>query len=377
MIRELASLPAKGASGILAGMFVTAPPRKTSFVRHLPACLLAFALAASPAVAQTPTTADTGYFTGPDRTQRLIAGAKKEGSLTLYSSAQVEVMTAVGNAFEKKYGVKVSLWRGASEQILQRVLTEARGGRFFADVMETAGPNIEAANREKLLQDIVTPAASELMPEAVSRERPWIVSRLSVFVIAYNTNVVKKADTPRRFEDLLDAKWKGKLGIEADDNNWLMAVTGALGEDRGLKLFRDMAAKNGISVRKGHALLANLVASAEVPVAISSYVDEVDSLKKAGAPIDSVFAAPTIAMPTAVAVFRRAQHPYAAVLFVDFLLSEEGQKILAAHNIVPTNLKVQRLPQDVKLVFMDVGKYLDESAKWTQLYRDIFVTRSR
>jgi iron(III) transport system substrate-binding protein len=325
--------------------------------------LLALAIATSTATAQTLTTADTGHFTGPDRTARLIAGAKKEGSLTLYSSAQVEVMTAVGNAFERKYGVKVSLWRGASEQILQRVLTEARGGRFFADVMETAGPNIEAANREKLLQDIVTPVASELMPEAVSREHPWIVSRLSVFVIAYNTNVVKQAEAPKRFEDLLDTKWKGKLGIEADD--------------RGLKLFRDMAAKNGISVRKGHALLANLVASAEVPVAISAYVDEIDSLKKAGAPIDSVFVAPTIAMPTAVAGFKRAPHPYAAVLFVDFLLSEEGQKILSQHNIVPTNLKVQRLPQDVKLVFMDVGRYLDESAKWTRLYRDIFVTRAR
>src|SRR5882762_10046598 len=181
-------------------MFDTVTPRKTCFLRLLPV-LFSFALAASGASAQTVSTADTGHFAGPDRTARLIAGAKKEATLTLYSSAQVEVMTAVGNAFEKKYAVKVSLWRGASEQILQRVLTEARGGRVFADVMETAGPNIEAANREKLLQDIVTPVASELMPEAVSPQRPWIVSRLSVFVIAYNTNVVKKADAPKRFED--------------------------------------------------------------------------------------------------------------------------------------------------------------------------------
>ena len=82
-------------------------------------------------------------------------------------------------------------------------------------------------------------------------------------------------------------------------------------------------------------------------------------------------------MPTAVAAFKRAPHPYAAVLFVDYLLSEEGQRILAAHSIVPTHLKVQRLPADAQLVFMDVGKYLDENAKWTRLYREIFVTRSR
>jgi iron(III) transport system substrate-binding protein len=78
-----------------------------------------------------------------------------------------------------------------------------------------------------------------------------------------------------------------------------------------------------------------------------------------------------------VGVLKRAAHPYAAVLFSDFLLSEDGQRILARHNIVPTNTKVQRLPAGVKLVFMDVGKYLDENAKWARTYKDIFVTRVR
>ena len=154
----------------------------------------------------------------------MIAGAKKEGSLTLYSSAQVAVMTAVGEAFQKKYGVKVDLWRGASEQIFQRVQAEARAGRLVADVMETAGPSMEAARRGQLLQDIVTPVTAELMPEAYAAQRPWIVSRLSVFTIAYNTNLVRQADVPASYDGLLDPKWKGKLGIEADDNNWLMTV---------------------------------------------------------------------------------------------------------------------------------------------------------
>ena len=101
---------------------------------------LAAFLTLSAVQAQTLTTAETGHFTGPDRIQRLIAGAKKEGTLTLYSSAQVAVMTAVGKAFEAKYGVKVNLWRGASEQIFQRVQAEARANRLVADVMETAGP---------------------------------------------------------------------------------------------------------------------------------------------------------------------------------------------------------------------------------------------
>jgi iron(III) transport system substrate-binding protein len=339
------------------------------------ACFVVFA--ASVASAQTLTTADTGHFTGADRTQRLIAGAKKEGALTVYSSAQIAVMTAVGNAFEKKYGVKFTLWRGSSEQIVQRVQAEARANRLVADVVETAGPSMEAMSRAQLLQDIATPVTAELMPEATAQGRPWIVSRLSVFTLAYNTNRVRKADIPANYEGLLDPKWKGRLGIEADDNNWLMTATAALGEERGLKLMRDIVAKNGISVWKGHSLMANQVVSGEVPVALTAYVDEIETLKKTGAPIDYAFATPTVAMPTAVGVFKRAPHPHAAVLFADFVLSEEGQKILAGHGMVTTNLKVQRLPSDVKLVFMDVGKYLDESAKWARLYRETFVSNAR
>jgi iron(III) transport system substrate-binding protein len=333
--------------------------------------------AASVASAQPLTSAGTGHFAGADRTQRLIAGAKKEGALTVYSSAQVAVMTAVGGAFEKKYGVKFTLWRGSSEQIVQRVQAEARANRLVADVVETAGPSMEAISRQQLLQEIATPVTAELMPEATASGRPWIVSRLSVFTLAYNTNRVRKADIPTNYEGLLDPKWKGRLGIEADDNNWLMTATAALGEERGLKLMRDIVAKNGISVWKGHSLMANQVVSGEVPVALTAYVDEIETLKKTGAPIDYAFATPTVAMPTAVGVFKRAPHPHAAVLFADFVLSEEGQKILAAHGMVTTNLKVQRLPSDVKLVFMDVGKYLDESAKWARLYRETFVSNAR
>jgi iron(III) transport system substrate-binding protein len=321
--------------------------------------------------------AEIARLTGANRETRLIAGAKKEGTLTLYSSAPTAVMTAVTAAFTRKYGVKVELWRGGSEQILQRVMTEARGGRAGVDVMETAGPEIEAVNRANLLQIVETPMVSGLIPEAYVRTRPWIVSRLSVFVIAYNTRLVRPAEAPKTLRDLADPKWKGKLGLEADDSNWLMSVSGALGGDAGLALFRDVVAKNGISVRKGHTLLANLVASGEVPVALDAYLDEVSQLKKAGAPIEAVFGAPVIAMPTAVAVFKNAVHPHAAVLFMDYLLSEEGQALLALRNVVPSHAKLQRLAPGVRLVFMDSGKFLDEHASWTRTYRDIFLSRGR
>ena len=318
---------------------------------------------------------DPAQLTGPDRTARLIAGAKKEGFLNLYSSAITEHMNAVMAAFEKKYGVKVRLWRGGSEEILQRTVTEARGGRFDMDVVETASPQLIAIGREKLLADVQTPVAADLMREAIIPGQP-LPSRLIVFTGAYNTNLIKKSDLPKTYEDLANPKWKGKLGIEADDNNWLMAMASAMGEAKGIALFRDIVTKNGISVRKGHTLMANLVASGEVPVALTIYYHEVEPLKRAGAPIEELNIAPMFAFTAGAGVASRSPHPNAAVLFVDFLLSD-GQKILADHDNVPTNVKFQRLPKDIKLSFLDVPRYMDQSAKWTKLYKDILASQKR
>jgi len=333
-------------------------------------------LLAWPLRARAQSAADPAHFTGPDRTARLIAGAKKEGVLNLYSSAITEHMAAVIAAFEKTYAVKVRLWRGASEEILQRTVTEARGGHFEVDVVETAAPQIVAIGREKLLQDVRTPISADLMRETMIPGEAWLPSRLIIFTGAYNTSLIKRADLPKTYEDLVNPKWKGKLGIETDDNNWLMGLGGALGEEKALKLFSDIVARNGMSVRKGHTLMANLVASGEVPIALTIYYHEVEPLKRAGAPIDELDLAPVLAFTAGAGVAKRAPHPYAAVLFLDFLLSD-GQKILAAHDNVPTNVKFQRLPQGLKLSFLDVPKYMDQSAKWTKLYKDILANQRR
>ena len=159
-------------------------------------------------------------------------------------------------AFEKKYGVKVRVWRGSSENVVQRSVTEARGGRYDADVFETGGAAMESLHREKLLQEVKSPRLAELNPAALTAHGEWTGTRYNVFVAAYNTKLVKKDELPKSYDDLLDPRWKGKLGIEADDTDWFGAVIDQLGEERGLKLFRDIVATNGISVRKGHTLLA-------------------------------------------------------------------------------------------------------------------------
>jgi iron(III) transport system substrate-binding protein len=150
---------------------------------------------AIPARAQS--IAEIARYAGPDRTQRLVDGAKKEGLVTIYSSAVIADTNAIIQAFEKKYGVQVRLWRGSSDDILRRAVTEARGERYDADLAETAGDSMEGLQRERLLAEVSSPVFAQLMPGAVMTHRGWIADRLSVFTVAYNTTVIQAAELPR------------------------------------------------------------------------------------------------------------------------------------------------------------------------------------
>jgi iron(III) transport system substrate-binding protein len=329
---------------------------------------------ASPAAAQSaPSVADVATYSGADRAQKLLDGAKKEGTLTLYTSATVEDMKVLTDAFEKKYGIKTQVWRASGENVVQRAVVEARGSRFDVDVFETDGPVMESLHREKLLQEFKSPVLANLAPQAIPPHREWIGDRLQIFTAAYNTNQIKKADLPKSYEDLLDPKWKGKLGIEAADVDWFEGVVTALGEEKGLKLLRDIAAKNGLSVRKGHTLLTNLVVSGEVPLALTNYLYKVEQLKHDGAPVDSFVLPPQLARFQGTGLAKHSPHPYAAALFLDWLLSD-GQEILAKRDFFPSNIKVKPLP-DMPLTFIDPAQVLDGSEKWSKLFNDIILNQ--
>jgi iron(III) transport system substrate-binding protein len=316
-------------------------------------------------------------YDGEDRQQRLIDGAKKEGELTLYTSATVDDMAVINGAFEKKYGVKVKMWRAASDTILTRSLAEAQAGRFAADVVEASTPILEALHREKLMAAVKSPYQADLIAQAVPAHREWVGSRLNVFVHAYNSNLVKKEDLPKRYEDLLDPKWKGKLGIEATDEDWFATLVDSMGEQKGLQLFRDIKAKNGLSVRKGHTLLTKLVASGEVPFALTVYNFTADQIQKLGAPLVWYVMPPAVARANGLAVSRKAPHPNAAILYYDFMISEEGQQILLKRNFVPTSTKVESPLGKTPLKVVDPAQILDDDQKWLTLYDQIVVKGSK
>jgi iron(III) transport system substrate-binding protein len=328
----------------------------------------ALALVAGNALAQHPAT-----FEGADRDARLLAGAKKEGELLIYTSAQADDIGLVAKAFEQKYGLKVTMWRAGSEKVLQRAVAEAKGNRHTVDLVETNGPELEMLHREGLAQAVKSPHLADIIPAAKQPHGEWVGTRLNVFALAYNTKAVKKEDLPKSYEDLALPRWKGRLGIEADDNEWLAGVLAQIGEQKGVQIFRDIVQKNGISVRRGHTLLTNLVASGEVPLALTVYNYKAEQLKNQGAPIDWFAIGKAVARPNGAAVMKRAPHPHAAVLFYDFELSEEGQRILAKRDFVPTNRKVDTPLNKIPLLVVDPKVMLDEQAKWSKLYEELFL----
>jgi iron(III) transport system substrate-binding protein len=314
-------------------------------------------------------------YGGPDRARRLIAAAQKEGSFALYTSFAEKDLPTLTVAFEKKYGVKVKVWRAGSEKVLQRTLAEAAARRHEVDAIHSSALEMETLHREKILQAVTSPRSTELIAGALRPHGEWVATYLSVWVQAYNTQLVKKEDLPNTFQDLLDPKWKGRLGIEANVPEWYSTVVLSMGEERGIQFFRDLVARNGISVRTGHSLLNNMVVAGEVPLALTVYNFMAEAARRKGAAIDWFALEPAVARMSGVGIARRAPHPNAALLFYDFMLSTEAQELLVAMEYVPTN-PIVRSPLAVRrFTLVDPAVALDESDKWTKSFDEVILRR--
>jgi iron(III) transport system substrate-binding protein len=280
--------------------------------------------------------------------------AKREGTLTLYTSLAPTESKPLADAFEKKYGVRVQLWRGLSEEVVQRTITEAKGRRYAVDVVETNGPEMEMIAREKLLGTA------------------WSPDRLNLYVVGYNTTRVKRAEIPATYEGFTDPKWKGRVALEATDSEWMATVIKSEPGNKGMDLMRKLAALRP-ALRKGHVLLASLVAAGDVQVGLAMYNSNIETLKRKGAPIDFVPVQPVVARPQGIGVARNAPHPNAAQLFRDFVLSAEGQKLFESMGRTP--VKVTSQTNSFRFTLIDPATVLDESARWDGIWNDLFIRR--
>src|SRR6266702_4188824 len=278
-------------------------------------------------------------YRGADRAQRLVSQAKKEGGLSLYSTMTSEDAGPLLAAFEKKYGIKVAMWRAINQKLVQRALAEARAGKYPVDVYEGSGHGMEILHREGLLEKFWSPAFG---------------------------------DIPGTYEELLQPRWSGNLGIEASDVMWFAAVAKAMGEAKGLAYFEKLAGMKP-QIRSGHTLMTELVAAGEIPVVLTLYNQAVDKLKERGAPIDWKPLPPAFGRADGIALAKQAPHPHAALLFADFVLSPEGQRIIKAASRVPVNRTVDSSFQKFNFRIIDLSTLVDEWDTWEMRWQTLFL----
>jgi iron(III) transport system substrate-binding protein len=334
----------------------------------------ALALHAGSALAQSSlaSLAEIAVYQGADRAERLIEGAKAEGALTLYTVTPVEDITAITEAFTAKYGIPVTVWRASSEDVLRRAVDETKAGRHDVDVIETNGPELEALHRENILQAITSPVTVDIFPPAVPAHHEWVGSRLNIITAAYNTDLVDAASVPTTWQDLLKPEWKGKLAIEAEAYDWLATVVDSFpSQEEGIAFFTELAKTNGLSLRKGHTLLANMTVSGEVPLALTTYQYKTVQLKADGAPINWLALEPSVARINGLGVSRTATHPNAALLFYEFTLTD-AQKILLDRGFTPTNTAIAPLPADLNIKVVNPAAMLDQLAEWRETFKSVF-----
>lgn len=309
-----------------------------------------------------------------DRDQRLIEKAKQEGALILYTSSPTARVTPMAKVFETKYGIKLEIWRANSDKIVQRAISEAQGKRNSVDVIETNGPDMESMAREKLLSVFYSPYIADVPSFGIPPHRQWISDRMNVIVMAYNTNKVRKEELPKNFEGFLDPKWKGRIGIESTDSDWMATFIKIRGQEQGMNFFKKLSEMRP-DVRTGHILLAELVAAGEIPIGLTVYNTTVETIKQKGAPIDWVALDPVIARPQGIGVAKNAPHPHAALLYADFVLSPEGQKLLESVGDIPTSIKVKSKLSNFKYDMTDSAAVLDAGDKWDKIWNELILKK--
>jgi len=316
------------------------------------AIVLGFLTAVAAPFASAQSFAELASDDSPSRHQRLVEAARKEGSVTVYTSNAAETIKLLSADFEKRYGVRVNVWRASSVKVLQRMVAEKKANRWDFDAVGVSSPELDALYREQLLQEVRSGWHKEMLEGTLPAHRGWAPQFINVFVQAYNTQAVSKQDLPKRWADLLDPRWRGKLGVEAKAGEWYCSLLKDLGEEKGGALFREIAERNGWSVRSGNSVLANMVVSGEVPLALAVYSHMTDQAKQQAAPVEWFAIDPMIGRSNGVGVSRKPPHPNAALLFYEYAISD-GQPLMLKLNYLSPMKNLPSPLRSAKMRFVD------------------------
>jgi iron(III) transport system substrate-binding protein len=269
-------------------------------------------------------------FLGTAMGQSLLEGARKEGQVVFYASMEAVSAQKIVAAFEKKYPfIKVDATRIGSERMATRLVAEAQARKVRADVVQQSGFDFFGGLQKGLFDSYFSPERAAFTPEYRDEKGLWVMPAATLNVIAYNKKMVAAGDAPKSFWDLVEPKWKGQLLMDENESKWMAGMISYFGEAKAMDLMRKLAGQD-IQFRTGHSLLQTLLAAGERAVVVVAFANGVDRLKKDGAPIEWVGAEPIIGLTFGSAVVKDAPHPNAARLLSDFLLSREGQEVIAS-----------------------------------------------
>jgi iron(III) transport system substrate-binding protein len=306
----------------------------------------------------------------------VVERAKAEGEVVLYTAWGLDTVQVLQKGFTQKYPfLKVNVLRMRSERLLSRTIVEHRQKIYQADVF--SGSQLAMLNHKKEghLQKYISPEQAAFPREYKDPEGYWTAVHIDTRVLAYNTKLIARSEAPKTYEDLLQPKWKGKMAIDEAEYIMYGTILEMMGREKG-RAFMKKLSQQELSLRSGHSLLTQLLIGGEYPIYADGFGNNIEQFKAKGAPIDWIGLEPVIVSlyPAGMAV--NAPHPNAAKLFVDFLLSKEGQQVgkLAArmpgrsdveppYPVLTKGLKLYPVPSSVAERYGEI----------TKEFRDLFL----
>ncbi|HWP23161.1 MAG TPA: extracellular solute-binding protein [Candidatus Binatia bacterium] len=313
---------------------------------------------------------------GAQSWDELYKAALKEGGVVNFYGTLAQINAErILPVFEKRFpGLKVNHVDATADKLAARAITEARGGRVLADVFQMALENVLQVIDQKLAVDWLPPEAADY--PANLKGANWLAADMVIIIGAWNTNLVKKEDEPKQFDDFADPKWKGKLIAEARDVELLIGLARHKykNDEKAFDLIRKLAANN-VEFHKGHSELAEFLVAGQAAACVTCYAHHYPPRIRKGAPLGYMLNE-GIATITANALAKDAPHPNAAKLFYRWSASEEGQKAYAAGGRLPPHPKVQPREKIKPAVIYPIGT--DEIKEWKRyekVWKEIFKLR--
>ena len=273
------------------------------------------------------------------REKKLVDGAKKEGEMLWYTNSGIENATRYIQAFKKNYPfVNAQVWRAKTRQVTQRAIAEANAGKHLVDVIKPSTDLLPPMLEKNLIGKYDTPLRAIYPAQSKS---PFYTNMNYAFrVFAFNPRKVARKDAPKTWEDLLQPKWQGEILFDESSLEEVMALLGAWGKDKTVNYLTKLGQQQ-LLIRVGRDTTTQMMMAGESALAVTTYAYNNESLRAQNAPVDWVAEdlIPALIYPLTMA--RNAPHPYSAALFYDFLISEEGQRLIAKEGRVVAHPKVE------------------------------------